>query len=487
MSVTDVGKSATNKLMGEVFKEIGLKERDYNGKTQFGWHPVQATMRNGLRMGSYNAFLKRYMKKNNLYIATNSTALKVVFEGKKAVGVTFLHSTKRRGTKQVTIRANKEVILCAGAIGTPKLLMLSGVGPKAHLNSLQIPVVADLPVGENLQDQVMGDGIEFFTPYIGFTITAARAENFVSSWAYQIFGTGMKSSPRFREAISYIKLRHQPPSIKYPLASLHILSNPSVYEADQLNIKDTIWNTIHAEPLSREGMTIFPVLLHPKSKGTVRLRSTNPFDPPIINPNYLAEESDIKTLTEAYIFARRLIHTAALKDWEFQLANRLLPECARFGNYTEQYIECHLRHITIPGLAPVGTCRMGGADDPQAVVDSSLRVRGLQNLRVIDASIIPSSLSGDTFATQVMIAEKLADQLREKDTVEAIKEYFHHLYEIRHKHVMEEDEILAHKLAEDRARAENEAKKATANGGKEAKEGKKDATKESKKSDAKKP
>lgn len=288
----------------------------------------------------------------------------------------------------------------------------------------------------------------------------------------------MKASPRFREAISFIKLRNQPASIKYPLASLHFLSNPSVLDADQLNIKDSVWNSIHLEPLSREGLTIFPILLHPRSKGTVRLRSTNPADPPVINPNYLAEESDVKQLVEAYSFARRLIHTTALKDWEFRLTNRLLPECARFGNFTEQYIECHLRHITIPGLAPVGTCRMGAANDPHAVVDSSLRVRGLKNLRVIDASIIPTSLSADTYATQVMIAEKMADELREKDTVQAIKEYFHHLYEVRHKHVMEEEEIMSHKLAEEREQAERDAK--------EAKKAKLAGTKDVKKEPAKK-
>jgi choline dehydrogenase len=186
MSVSDVGMTGANRIISNVFKEIGLKQRDYNGKTQFGWNTVQSTMRNGVRMGSYNAFLKRYMKKSNIYIATKANALKVVFEGKKAVGVAFTFKGK-----QVMSRANNEVILSAGTVGTAKLLMLSGVGPKAHLNSLQIPVVADLPVGDNLQDQVVGDGIEMFTPYTGFTITAARAENFVSAWAYSIFGTGI--------------------------------------------------------------------------------------------------------------------------------------------------------------------------------------------------------------------------------------------------------------------------------------------------------
>jgi choline dehydrogenase len=132
-----------------------------------------------------------------------------------------------------------------------------------------------------------------------------------------------------------------------------------------------------------------------------------------------------------------------MKDWEFQLTYRLLPECAKYGNYTQAYVESHIRHITLPGMAPVGTCRMGAANDPAAVVDPQLRVRGIKGLRVADASIIPNAMSGDTYATQVMIGEKAADMIRDKDTVKAIKSYFKHLYDVKHKKIMDDEDVAA--------------------------------------------
>lgn len=435
LSVMDVGPTTMNQIMGYCFKEISLKKRDLNGKNQFGWGPTQATIRKGVRWSTYRAYIRRILNEQNVHIVTHAPAQKIVFTGRQATGVVVQY----RGENKL-VKANKEIILAAGTVGSAKLLLLSGVGPKAHLQQLKIPVVADLPVGENLQDHVIADGVVFHTPYPGVSISVAHADSLMSSWSYTLFGTGMKASPRFRESTAYIKLRNQPPQVKYPLLALHIAANPQALDAGPVNVRKEVWDAVHGSPLTREGFTIFPVLLHPRSKGTLRLRSSNPEDPPLINPNYLAEDIDVKILAEGYQFARRLVNTKIMKDWEFQLASRLLPECAKFGNYTQQYIECHIRHITLPGMAPVGTCRIGGAADPAAVVDPQLRVRGIKGLRVADASIIPSAMTGDTYATQVMIGEKTADMLREKDTVVAIKNYFKHLIESKHKKIMDDEE-----------------------------------------------
>lgn len=448
MTVSDVGPTQVNKIMEQCFKEIGLKKRDLNGQTPFGWCPTQATVRSGVRWGTYRAFLRHARHRDGLHIVTHATVTKILFEKQQAVGVVVQHEGKEH-----VVNVNEEIVLAAGTVGTTKLLLLSGVGPRQHLQSLKIPVVVDLPVGENLQDQVIGDGITFLTPYAGVSVTAAKSENLKSAWAYSLFGTGMKASPRFRESIANIRLRHQPSHIKYPLLQLHIVSNPDAYQAHHLSIKQEVWEELHDDDVPREGFTIFPVLLHPRSRGTIRLRSTDPNDPPLIDPRYLADDVDIKILAEGYQFIRRLINAQVMKDWQFEMTNRQLSQCASFGNFTEQYIHCHLRHVTLPGGSPVGTCRIGAAGDPAAVVDPLLRVRGVKRLRVIDASIVPSSTSGNSYTSQVMIAEKAADIMRDKDTVKAIKVYFKHLLEIKHKRVMEEEDHVTPTIDDDQSSA----------------------------------
>jgi len=339
------------------------------------------------------------------------------------------------------------VILAAGTVGSAKLLMLSGVGPRQHLQSLKIPVVADLPVGDNLQDQVSTDGITFFTNYTGIAITVARAENFASALGYSLFGTGQKGSPRFREGQAYIKTRHQPPHIKYPLIGMSFVANPNPYSAKLLNADPEVWKDSHEKPLGKDGFTVYPLLLHPRSKGTIRLKSSNPEDQPLINPNYFAEDSDVKYITEAIKFIRNLINTEPIKDWEFMLDNRLMDNCAQFGNWTSAYIDCFARQFIIPSGSPVGTCRMGATGDPSAVVDPALRVRTLKGLRVVDASVMPSTTSGNAYTSQIMIAERASDLIRDKDTVAAIRDYFKHLIAMKNKRMIDEEEAEEEKKA----------------------------------------
>jgi len=344
-------------------------------------------------------------------------------------------------------------------VGTTKLLLLSGVGPKNHLQAMKIPVVSDVPVGDNLQDHVMADGITFYTPYT-VSITPARAENFFSSWAYTLYGGGMKASPRFREGTAFLRTKHQPPHIKYPLIGLHIVANVEPYNADQINVKDDVFRSLHADPPHRDGITIYPILLHPRSKGTIRLKSSNPEDQPLINPNYLSEDVDSKLLVEALHFiVTKLSNTTVFDHWDLDVNEKLLPQCASQGKFTDAYFECYVRHITLSGYSPVGTCRMGAAGDATAVVDPQLRVRGTKNLRVVDASVIPASMSGNTYATQVMIAEKGSDMIRDKDTIKAIKEYFKHLVAVKHDKMKDEEEEHLQKQAQSKGQQAPQKKK----------------------------
>eukprot|EP00918_Siedleckia_nematoides_P087375 GHVU01192247.1.p1 GENE.GHVU01192247.1~~GHVU01192247.1.p1 ORF type:complete len:648 (+),score=99.43 GHVU01192247.1:215-2158(+) len=433
MSVVDTGYSNLQKVMPGVFKEMSIKKRDINGRNQFGFMTTQATVRGGKRWSTYRAFLMRALHNNNLDILTKATVTKIIFDKRTAVGVKYV----REGV-EYEVKANTEVLLAAGTVGSAKILLLSGIGPRAHLREHKIPAILDLPVGENLQDHVMADPVEYFTDY-QFSLTAARAENFWQAWSYSLFGSGLKASPRFREITAYVKTKYQG-HFKYPLVALHFVANVGVYKASDINVNEELYEQLHGKPPSWEGFSIFPVLLHPRSKGTVRLASANPEDPPLINPNYFSDETDIKYLREAVKFARKLVHFEDLQNWDFSINNNLIPDCAKFGNWTDRYIDCHIRHITLSGYAPVGTCRIGAASDPTAVVDPHLRVRGTKGLRVVDASIIPFAITGNTYATQIMIAEKIADEIRERNSVKPIQDYFKHLIDIKHEKIREEEE-----------------------------------------------
>jgi len=454
LSVSDIELSPVTRIMTSAYGEMGIKRRDVNGRSQYGFAATQATTRYGTRCGSYKAFLKQAKTRDNLHILTFATAKKILFEKKRAVGVLYTYKGE-----DLTVKARKEVLLAAGTVGSTKLLLLSGVGPRNHLQALKVPVVADLPVGDNLQDHVMADGVQYFSDHY-MSISAARAENFLTSWYYTLFGAGMKGSPRFREGTAFVRTRYQPAHIRYPLIAFHSVASVNAYEAEQLNVKEEVWNSIHGKPPTRDGLTIFPVLLHPRSKGTVRLKSNNPEDPPLINPNYLADTADVKILVEGMHFLRKLGKTKAFGDWELQLNDKILPQCAEHGNWTDMYMECYLRHISLSGYAPVGTCKMGAPGDPTAVVDPILRVRGVKGLRVVDASIIPNAISGNAYAVQIMIAEKASDMIREKDTVKPIKEYFKHLIATKHKKFAEEeDEVHQQQKSKDEEKDNEEDKK----------------------------
>jgi len=348
---------------------------DFNGPVQEGFGYYQVTQKEGRRCSTATAFLRPAMDRPNLTVTTHALATRVLFDGTRAVGVAYLHNGETR-----EVHVAKEVILSGGAINSPQLLLLSGVGPAAQLAALDIPVVVDLPgVGHNLQDHVA----VFMNYECTEPISLADSNSAAALLEYQHFRKGPLSS-NVGEAGGYVKTR---PAL--PLPDLQFFFCPT-------------WYIEHGfvQP-EGHGFAFVPTLLLPESRGSIRLRSRDPQEHPLIQPNYLASEADIETLVAGFKLMRPLTDTKAFAPFvgkEFEPGPRVK---------SDEDIRAFIRNKAETVYHPVGTCKMGV--DAMAVVDPQLRVHGIQGLRVADASIMPLIPNGNTNAPSIMIGEKAAE------------------------------------------------------------------------------
>jgi len=368
--------------------EAGIpRNPDYNGAIQEGIAYAQRTILNGRRVSAARAFLHPAMRRANLRVVTHAHSTGLVLDGRRAVGVRYLKGG--RGGVAREVRARREVILSAGSYNSPQLLLLSGIGPAPLLKSLGIPVQHALAgVGENLRDHyaprliVRVKNIET----INERSRGLRLAGEIAKWVFTRKGI-LSLSPTH----VYCFWRSEPTLAN---SDLQLTFTPASY-------REGVQGELEREP----GMTAAVWQQRPDSKGYVRLRSSDPFDPPIIQPNYLDLESDRRVLLAGMRLARRLLKSRPLEPYylredfpgpEVETDEDLLEAAKRRGTTT---------------FHPSGTCRMGPATDPVAVVDDQLRVHGLQGLRVIDASIMPTMLSANLNAATMMIAEKASDVL----------------------------------------------------------------------------
>jgi choline dehydrogenase len=345
------------------------KNEDFNGPRQVGVGLYQLNQKNGERHSAADAYLRPALDRANLTVESRARVTRILFEGRRAVGVAYVQNGRAH-----EVRAGREVLLSAGTIGSPQLLLLSGVGPAEELKALGIPVVRDLPgVGQNLQDH----------PRVAITYSSRKplglseSERERAEREYEENHTGPLTSNGIG-AGAFVKLSPDDPA---PGVQIMPTTNPA---ADSFSI--------HA------------ALMHPRSRGSVRLRSTDPTEPPAIQVNYLADERDMVGLVLGLEIAQRIAESRALDAYR---GEELGPGPAGWGRDT---LHAYIRDNVATFFHPVGTCRMGS--DELAVVDPDLRVRGVDGLRVIDASVMPDLLSGATHAATVMIAEKGADFLR---------------------------------------------------------------------------
>jgi choline dehydrogenase len=340
---------------------------------------VRVTQRRGLRCSAADAYLKPARRRDNLAVVTDAQALGLVLDHGRATGVRY-----RLGGEERTASARREVVLCAGAIGSPQLLMLSGVGPAESLRAHGIDMVHELPgVGQNLQDHCMA--LALFDASGADSLYAAEGPRQLLRLALR--RRGLLTS-NVGEAAAFVRTR----PVLGGAPDLELIFAPVLYVEEGL------------VPPPSHGFSIASVGLRPRARGALTLRSAEPDDPPEIQPGYLTDPDDLRVLVEGVKLSRRIAQAGPLGRW---LAGERAP-----GEdvQTDDAIETWVRATAQTLYHPVGTCRMG--TDEQAVVDPQLRVRGLAGLRVVDASVMPRLNRGHTHAPTTMVAERAAEFIR---------------------------------------------------------------------------
>jgi choline dehydrogenase-like flavoprotein len=355
---------------------------DFNGATQEGVGPFQVTHKNGERWSAAKGYLTPVRARRNLTVITEATTQRIRFDGKRAVGVDYLHDGR---SKQAM--ASREVLLAAGAFGSPQILKLSGVGPANELQAHGITVIHDLPgVGENLQDHP--DAVLVYessaTDLFGLSWTGAiKVIKGIFDWRKRRIGM---LTTNFAEAGGFVK---STPDQEIPDLQFHFVIAKLVDHG--------------RKPMLGHGFSCHVCVLRPKSRGSVKLASANALDSPLIDPAFLEAPEDMETLVRGFKLMRTVMEAPALTPFRRR-------ELAMSANAkSDDDIRAFIRQTSDTIYHPVGTCKMGA--DPLAVVDASLKVHGLEGLRVVDASIMPTLIGGNTNAPTIMIAEKAADMI----------------------------------------------------------------------------
>ena len=392
--------------------ELGYSNRDINGANQTGFMLTQATIRRGSRCSTAKAFLRPVRNRENLHIAMNAQAMKLRFNAdKRATGVEFMRDGKRE-----FIKVRREIILSTGAIGSPQLLMLSGIGPKEHLDDLGIPVLSNLRVGDHLQDHVGLGGLTFLINE-PITFKKDRFQTPSVMLEYLLNERGPMTTQGV-EGLAFVNTKYADPTGDFPDMQFHFApSSISSDGGDQIRkilaLRDSVYNTMYKPIQNAEAWSILPLLLRPKSSGWIRLKSRNPMIYPEIVPNYFTHKEDIDILVDGIRIAMEVSNSSAFQRFGSKPLTIKMPGCQHLTFDTYEYWECAIRHFTFTIYHPTGTCKMGPKSDPGAVVDSRLRVYGVKGLRVADASIMPEIVSGNPNAPVIMIGEKASDMIKE--------------------------------------------------------------------------
>ena len=407
IAVSGGGATPLTDLFMQAGEELGYKITDYNGEDQEGFSRMQLTIRNGIRSNVGVEYLQHTADRDNLHIGINSIVTKIQIENKSATGVYVI----REGRKSL-INARKEVILSAGAINSPQILMLSGIGPSEHLAELGIETVSDLPVGQNLQDHQV-----FFMNSVinaSISITDEVKNSIWSKLKFYLFGKGpLTVSSVGGSAFLYLDESNRGKrSVELQLGFF-----TSLVDANKFNIKDELVDEYMTFEDNIHGITTCLANTRPRFRGELKLKSNDPFDHPSINPRYFSNKMDMFDLIRGVRLWEKIMQTPAFQSLGVKFEDTKISSCSQHLFRTDAYWDCFIRHIATTCYHPCCTVKMGAISNPSAVVDPQLRVKGVKGLRVVDTSVFPNVTAGNTQAPTVMVAEKAADMIRGIDSV----------------------------------------------------------------------
>lgn len=381
-------------------RELGYEITDYNGKQQVGASILQYYIKNGMRDDPGEAFVSSAKHRTNLKVLVGSyvTKLEISERTKRIEGVIFTNQNKT-----FIARSRKEVILSAGSISSPQILMLSGIGPKEHLDSLKIPVIENLPVGEKLRDHA----ITFFVLSSNASSTSQSTEESVRQLLQD--GAGPLTKPFPFDTVEWHKISNGStgniPDVELIFTNISgafLLTRTMGFTNETYNI---------FQPQVPHPLTLIMTPCHTTSSGTIKLKSADPFEYPLIDSNILSDGRDLEKIYDSVQVILDLTKTEAFRKMNVTLVPLEFPECNNTEPLSKDFWFCYFRRATVSGSHPSSTCLMG--TNPQnGVVDSESKVFGLKNLRVVDASVIPFTMAYHPAAVCAMLAEKVSDQIK---------------------------------------------------------------------------
>ena len=390
----------------EAGKRLGYKVGDYNGESPIGFSAAQSTIENGKRVSSANAFLHPVIDRSNLYIGTGVVVQKVLFDdNNKAVGVVYVQNGFQR-----IIRAKKEIILSAGAISSPHILLLSGIGPASQLNESGIKTIRDLPVGKNLRDH-MFIGVEYILPsdheWYDMVIHPSTIMKFDVFYQYLVHGSGPLSS-RAVTSLAFLKTNENLTYVDTEVEFVEaFVSGSDVWEKWGVS-RSEVFGDIDLSALRGYSLLISPLDL--RNVGEIKLNASHPQGQPLIDPHFLEDCHDMEAFKKVIKIAQKIGKAFPLHHKGIKLAAELAK--SPFEYDSEEFWEWYIERMAYSSFQYSGTCKMGAVDDASSVVDPTLKVKGVKGLRVVDASVMPKLPSGNTVAAVYMIAEKAADMIK---------------------------------------------------------------------------